>query len=571
MHLKHLLNSTLLTCLLLATTTKAEVWTYAIPGGEEYSSPDYEVTLISGKQKQKSFVHYSFAKNEYPVYDWKLQQKELRRFKDRPTVASSTALFSFSDKVTVRVKVRASAKQISLPLKSAKVLPSSYNIPCKIENGDTIVFTLDRPEKVVVIANYDQAWEVFEKRAKGHVPIVSRDCDYEKELKRSSYKGKDLPSAVSEGYQTPLFIVAQPPEKKIPEKDSPKTLVIKPGQTPTQKQLDRYDVLWFEPGIHDLSGFGSIPWHQTLLKGGQTVYLAGGSYVKARFKKNPILGKGDVTILGRGFISGIKHKWALSFPEGSQTINIDRMEGIAITDRACFGTYGGKVLRDVALLGAWHGNNDGPDHNDDCLIENCLLVAHDDNLKLNSGTHARHIVIWQDRNAHPIMVKEMRDDVVFKDTIVEDVDVITYWKAPSTWWHPWGKMGPGAISFLPGNNTTVQNFVFRNIRIESPYLFRVINFYILDNKQPYTPSWLATFPAGKHGKINGILLENITVNSPVIAYRSQIGSAFDNSLQNIRFVNLKINGEFVTNANKEKFFDIEENRVKNLKFEVLGK
>jgi hypothetical protein len=28
------------------------------------------------------------------------------------------------------------------------VLPSSYNIPCRIENGNTIVFTMDRPEKV---------------------------------------------------------------------------------------------------------------------------------------------------------------------------------------------------------------------------------------------------------------------------------------------------------------------------------------------------------------------------------------------------------------------------------------
>jgi hypothetical protein len=70
----------------------------------------------------------------------------------------------------------------------------------------------------------------------------------------------------------------------------------------------------------------------------------------------------------------------LSFPEGSQVINIDNLTGVTITDRACFATYGGRRIEDVAMVGAWHGNNDGPDRTDNCVIRNCFLMAHDDNL-----------------------------------------------------------------------------------------------------------------------------------------------------------------------------------------------
>jgi len=54
----------------------------------------------------------------------------------------SAAIFSFEGKIVVRVRVKKDAKHITLPLKSAKVLPSSYEIPCTIENGHTIVSSL---------------------------------------------------------------------------------------------------------------------------------------------------------------------------------------------------------------------------------------------------------------------------------------------------------------------------------------------------------------------------------------------------------------------------------------------
>jgi hypothetical protein len=553
---------------LLAVPAFAEVWTYDVPGGKEYDSPDYEVTVTSGGETHRSFVHYSRGLEEYTRYKWNLQPDETVTYNKRCTVSHSAAIFSFSGTVTVRVTVKKGAQHITLPLKSAKILPSSYNIPCTIENGDTIVFTLNRPEKVVVVLNYDQAWKVFAEKGVGHLPIQSWDSDYSKERERASFHGENLKASLSEGYKNPLIILTHGPERGVPDRNAPATLVIHPGDKVTQAQLDRYNTVWFAPGVHDLSQLGEPPWHQTLIKGGQTVYLEGGSYVMARFKKNEKVGTGIASIIGRGMISGIKHKWIRSFPEGSQVINIDSLCGVSITDRACFGIYGGHNIDDIAMLGAWHGNTDGPDYLDDCRIQNSFLMAHDDNLKLNNNTRARHLVIWQLANAHAIMVKEMRDHIAFGNCFVEDADIIAYFTEPTTWKHPWGKLGPGAISCITGSDIQITNFIFRDIRIESPYLFRVFSFYNLNTSKEYTPQWFTGFTTSQasHPRINGITFQDITVNSPVIAYRSLLGSAYRDSFSNIRFINLRINRTIVTDENREQFFQVEEDRVKGLSF-----
>lgn len=163
-------------------------------------------------------------------------------------------------------------------------------------------------------------------------------------------------------------------KKRVPNPASPNTLVVHPGDYYNQNSLFLYDTIWFAPGIHDLSRRGSAPWYQVKIKKGQTYYLEGGSYVKARFKEDD-LGTGPSSIIGREIISWIDHPWVRSFPEGSQVISIDSVIGVTITDRACFGIYGGHYIGDVAMVGAWHGNTDGPDYTDNCLIENCFLMA----------------------------------------------------------------------------------------------------------------------------------------------------------------------------------------------------
>jgi hypothetical protein len=127
-------------------------------------------------------------------------------------------------------------------------------------------------------------------------------------------------------------------------------------------------------------------------------------------------------------------------------------------------------------------------------------------------------------------------------------------------------VGLGAIACVTGCDLQVHNFTFRDIRIESPYLLRVFDFYNLDTNLAYTPSWFAPTFESRHTRLNGITLQDITVNSPVIAYRSLLGSAYKDSFANMRFINLRINGTIVTDENRGQFFQVEEDKVKGLRF-----
>jgi hypothetical protein len=157
---------------------------------------------------------------KYYSWDRKIFQRQVKADENRSMAQHSTSIFSFSGEVTVRVTINENAKHITLPLTSAKVLPSSYNIPCWIENGNTIVFKLDRPEKVAVIANYDEAWKVFEEKSEGHVPIRNFEEGHDRSKIGSDFKGDNLMNDLSEGYKNPVFIFALPPEENLPDKNS---------------------------------------------------------------------------------------------------------------------------------------------------------------------------------------------------------------------------------------------------------------------------------------------------------------------------------------------------------------
>jgi hypothetical protein len=78
----------------------------------------------------------------------------------------------------------------------------------------------------------------------------------------------------------PLFIFANPSEVDVPTAATP-------------------NVIYFGPGLTDL---GTKP---LSVANGQTVYLAGGAYVKGRLQLARRNAPGGVTVRGRGILSGI--------------------------------------------------------------------------------------------------------------------------------------------------------------------------------------------------------------------------------------------------------------------------
>jgi len=541
-------------------------------------SPHYAVSVEVSGQTTDLSTFYSCRRAEY-IKDWGLDGKnyEIKTYgqnRKEPVNAHSWAGISTDAyPITVRVKVLPAAEDdhidgtpgITLPLMSAHVLPSSYEIPCWLEGTDTIAFTLDRPEKVMVVPNYHDAMSVFTNLAVGHVPLQSFEDTYTASTIPDDFNANVIVDHLSEGFKNPLVFLGRGPELFVSElglsKTDPGTLVISPGDRPTQAALSAADTVWFEPGGHDLSRLGTSPSYRTYINAGQTYYLEEGAYVAAGFKKNEASGSADCRMVGRGTVSGVNHFWGGgNYDENSLAVEIDVIDGLDFVEREGWGIDGGDLISDISLLGAWHGNCDGLDSLDHCTVLNSFITAHDDNLKLNDHTVAEHLVIHMlGVNAHPIMFKEMWDDVTFANAVVKDVDIIANMKRPVPNHADWGRLEAAAITCLQTRHVSIENAQFSDIRIETPFLARVVSLYNMYSEGgdwPYVPSWLAIDNVNNPASINGITFENITVNAPMLGWRSLLGSGFSHSFSNISFVNLDINGVRVTEANHDDYFEV---------------
>lgn len=532
-------------------------------------SPDYEITVLRTNEQdfEPLTTYYSYGKEVY------YRQGERMTFTKgrRPVVAHSWASISTNDyPLTIRVKVKLGAEMISLPLSSAAVLPSSDEIPCQVISDDTIEFILTGPEKVMVVSNYTEAWDVFVQKGVDHIPIQSWSDNFTVETQRENFHALDPVSSLTEGYRNPLVLLARSIDPYTPNLNDPSVLVVDPGDQPNQVEIDAAEIVWFRPGVHDFSRMGIAPLYHTYIRPGQVYYLEEEAYLLARIVKEDRHDPTPCYLVGRGTVSGINHFWGYGgFENGSQVIEVDVISGVNVIDRAYFGVEGGSLIEDVALLGSWHGNCDGLDSLDHCIVRDCFLMAHDDNLKINTDTYAEDIVLYMiGTNAHPIMFKEILTGVVFENSFIKDIDILGYWKDPQSWNSHWSALGPGAIGCLTASDMVIRNITFSDIRIESPFLYRVFSFYNMDTNQGYTPEWFnVTTTEEIHTRIDGISFENITITSPLIGARSVFGSAYSNSLNNLSFTNIDINGVRVTEANKEQYFEIGSSNVMN---EVTG-
>ena len=138
--------------------------------------------------------------------------------------------------------------------------------PVKSKTETPLFSRSSRPEKVAVIANYNEVWNKFVEMGKEHIPIQSWNINYNNELKRESYHGSKLSELLEEGYQNPIIISALPAETRVPDTNKLKTLFVNPGDRLNEDDLVKYDVVWFKPGIHDLSSMGYAPFFQTRIK-----------------------------------------------------------------------------------------------------------------------------------------------------------------------------------------------------------------------------------------------------------------------------------------------------------------
>ena len=491
-----------------------------VPGGDFLVSKDYEVVLRRLSKTWKPFTHYTTGRMVDKVIDYDKEAKYIKLGfpnihsseanppeKSKDTFANSWTAFDFSDgPVEVEVKILRPFNGLTLPLKSCAVFPSTLGIDCQIKGDNVISFTIEKPAMMAIVPNHLQALE---------------------KLKNIN------PKQVFEGYRNPLFIFSRTPESNVPSKKEEGTLIVKPGAIYGVEDFNKAKTIYFEAGIHDYSKYNpNDPLHYIELKGGQTVYLEGGAFLYAIVKSKE--GNNCKTwpwVKGRGVVSGDKHLW-VGDPEINKMIIKVNLEGIVATDpHTHFG--GGGITKGVALVGAWHGNTDGingrrGEKTEGWHIENCFCMAHDTNMGIGEYTRVKNHTIWQMNNAEPLWIRTSQG------CVMDGFNVIAYNR-----FNPRGEV----FNYInPGGTQNVATI--RNVTIDAPFIPRIMSITTkLDTDEII---------------FKDVLFENVTVNTPYIRDKSQIGCNIEKKTNfgKVVFKNFKINGVQLTDGNFKDYFEL---------------
>ena len=304
------------------------------------------------------------------------------------------------------------------------------------------------------------------------------------------------------------------------------------------KKLKDRNLIYFGPGIHQLSG-------DTLnVPSGKTVYVAGGAIVKGCIRainaeNVKIMGRGEVHPEGRGAgISIINSKNVL-------------VEGV-ITTQCPTGGSDSITIRNVKAISSY-GWGDGMNvfasnnvlfdgvfcrNSDDCTTVYGTRMGFTGGCK---NITMQNSTLWADV-AHPIFIGihgNTENPEILENLNYVNIDILDHKEKQLDY--------QGCLAINAGDNNLIRNVRFENIRIEDFRQGQLVNLRIFFNE--------------KYCKAPGRGIENILFKD--ISYtgeNSEVSmiSGYDQSrkVKNIRFENLKINGEVIHDdmPNKPKWY-----------------
>jgi hypothetical protein len=364
--------------------------------------------------------------------------------------------------------------------------------------------------------------------------------------------------------ERPLFLFANPPERKAPKPDDKNVHYFGPGQ------------------VHEAG--------EIVLRSDETLYIAGGAVVQGRVRAENAR---NVRVCGYGILDGTHRDYKTQALKFSECTNV-ALDGIVILN-----SYGWTVvpvksdnvaITNVKVVG-WRDNDDGVDivgcHNlaivdsflrtkDDCIAVKAspgYFKGGESGLRNVQNVAVVGSVLWNAQwgNAMEIGFELQTESV--RDVIFKDCDIIHVERG-------------GTFTIHNGDWATVENIRFEDIRVEDSrdklIEFRIgLSIYSGDcpreyhrqNPQrkrsplgqwmPVTDDELPTY-AAKRGHIRNVHFKNIEVTGGKPPKSFLIGYDDDaHSVQNIVLENLRINGLHVTNADEG---NMEIERARNVTF-----
>lgn len=295
-----------------------------------------------------------------------------------------------------------------------------------------------------------------------------------------------------------------------------------------EKQLarKRKDVIYFGPGLHKIDTLFPVS--------GQTVYIAGGAVVRGTIH---VVNASDVKIHGRGIVHPSGRGEGV-YVQRSKNVEVD---GIISTQCPVGGSDGVKITN-VKVISSY-GWGDGLNvfassnvHYDGCFArtsDDCVTVYATRKGFTGSCRHilTENCVLWADV-AHPIMIGihgNAEDPDVIEDLVYRNIDILDHKEKQIDY--------QGCMAINAGDDNLIRNILFEDIRIEDFRQGQLVNIRIFFNRK---------YCLAPGRGIENITFRNVTYNGSGEEMSVIAGYSEDRKIKNVRFENLVINGEVIS-------------------------
>jgi hypothetical protein len=378
-----------------------------------------------------------------------------------------------------------------------ELVPRSLGLKGK-RDGDTISFSLDGPANVTLVLD-------------------------------GNYQGRVL------------HLFAESPETDIPDPSDP-------------------NVIYFAPGFHDLSGYGTAP---TMIGSGQTLYISGGAVVRGRFRADNAT---NVTIRGRGILL---NDYRSKDEYDDIALSLNHITHSTVRDiivnrdtnswtSSLYGSSDVQVLNYKAVsprFASSDGFNIISSH--DIVFDGSFIHSADDSIAIKGLSHEedpakalpvynityKNSQLWSDAN-NAIGIGAETVAAYFKDITFQNIDVLYNYDDRD---HPDVLPDRSAINIFALHGTEFKDITFEDIRVEKAK--RLINV------QMDTSFYFGAIQGNWAwpGSISGIRYKNITSYSDGTNEIKLNGWSKDRLLSDITFDNIRINGKKIKGSNDPHF------------------
>ena len=410
---------------------------------------------------------------------------------------------SLNDDFTVKVRPEGKSKWVLVPIYLVKV-DEVCGTKHHVEHASMATF--DFSEKVEIAVTYNKG-----KIDSARVRPLSYDIPFTIEgntLQFSLEKPANLSVEVNGDIFHNLHLFANPLDTFEVDKKNP-------------------DLIYFGPGIHRFEG------GEFRIPSGKTVYVAGGAVMMGRMLIENVH---DVKLLGRGIIDP-------SVKMGIRIANSRNVyvEGLVATQCATGGSDS-VTIRNVKVI-SYFGWGDGMNvfSSRNVLFDRVFCRTSDDCTTVygtrlgfegpSSNITMQNSTLWADV-AHPIFIGihgNVEKPEILENLNYVNIDILDHKEKQLNY--------QGCLAINAGDENLIRNVRFEDIRIENFRQGQLVNLRIFFNKK---------YCKAPGRGIENVVFKNVSYTGNRAEFSVIEGYDAQRKVRNIRFENLRINGQIIS-------------------------